>query len=145
MHLQCREQKSIMPKPGVTWMGCTRVHTMYTCTYNVRISEPALTYIAYTMYMYIYIHVHVDVCSVLTTQVHTLTVAFCLQFYLRSWSQELQVPVVSIDYSLSPEAPFPRPLDECTMAYAWILQNLPSLGVDVSHCCLFSTYMYIHV
>ena len=57
-----------------------------------------------------------------------------VQFYLRTWSQELKTPVVSIDYSLSPEAPFPRPVEECTMAYAWILQNLTLLGVCVCVC-----------
>jgi hormone-sensitive lipase len=58
------------------------------------------------------------------------------EFYLRSWSQELQCPVVSIDYSLCPDAPFPRPLEECTMAYAWILQNLALLGTTGEHIVL---------
>ena len=48
--------------------------------------------------------------------------------YLRVWSRELDTPVVSIDYSLAPEAPFPRSLNECVMAYAWILQHLDQLG-----------------
>ncbi|CAI8049801.1 Hormone-sensitive lipase [Geodia barretti] len=58
------------------------------------------------------------------------------EFYLRTWSQELKTPVVSIDYSLSPEAPFPRPVEECTMAYAWILQNLTLLGTTGEHIVL---------
>ena len=53
---------------------------------------------------------------------------FCLQFYLRKWAFELDVPIVSIDYSLSPEAPYPRALEEVVLAYCWILQNLESLG-----------------
>lgn len=51
-----------------------------------------------------------------------------IQFYLRQWAHELDVPIVSIDYSLSPEAPYPRALEECVMAYCWILQNLELLG-----------------
>ncbi|XP_037831734.1 lipase, hormone-sensitive a [Kryptolebias marmoratus] len=43
--------------------------------------------------------------------------------YLRTWSKELGVPVLSVDYSLSPEAPFPRALEECFYAYCWALNN----------------------
>ena len=56
-----------------------------------------------------------------------------LQFYLRQWSLQLDVPIVSIDYSLAPEAPFPRALEECVMAYAWILLNMEQLGI-IGHC-----------
>ncbi|XP_061659981.1 lipase, hormone-sensitive a isoform X2 [Syngnathoides biaculeatus] len=48
--------------------------------------------------------------------------------YLRSWSKELNVPVLSVDYSLSPEAPFPRALEECFYAYCWALKNCHLLG-----------------
>ncbi|PWA16791.1 hypothetical protein CCH79_00017867, partial [Gambusia affinis] len=43
--------------------------------------------------------------------------------YLRNWSKELSVPVLSVDYSLSPEAPFPRALEECFYAYCWALKH----------------------
>lgn len=64
-----------------------------------------------------------------------------LQYYLRQWSYELDVPIVSIDYSLAPEAPFPRALEECTMAYSWILQNLELLG-DL--CCESKDSIPVH-
>lgn len=51
------------------------------------------------------------------------------QNYLRSWSKELNVPVLSVDYSLSPEAPFPRALEECFYAYCWALNNCHLLGM----------------
>lgn len=51
------------------------------------------------------------------------------QNYLRTWSKELNVPILSVDYSLSPEAPFPRALEECFYAYCWALNNCHLLGM----------------
>lgn len=51
-----------------------------------------------------------------------------LQPYLKSWSQDLGVPILSVDYSLAPEAPFPRALEECFYAYCWALRNPHLLG-----------------
>lgn len=48
--------------------------------------------------------------------------------YLKSWAQELSAPILSIDYSLAPEAPFPRALEECFYAYCWALKNCHLLG-----------------
>lgn len=48
--------------------------------------------------------------------------------YLRQWAKETGVPILSIDYSLAPEAPFPRALEEVTYAYAWALKNYNLLG-----------------
>ncbi|XP_030003611.1 lipase, hormone-sensitive a isoform X2 [Sphaeramia orbicularis] len=56
--------------------------------------------------------------------------------YLRSWSKELSVPVLSVDYSLSPEAPFPRALEECFYAYCWALKNCHLLGSTAERVCL---------
>uniref|UniRef100_A0AAX7TPQ7 Hormone-sensitive lipase n=1 Tax=Astatotilapia calliptera TaxID=8154 RepID=A0AAX7TPQ7_ASTCA len=56
--------------------------------------------------------------------------------YLRSWSKELNVPVLSVDYSLSPEAPFPRALEECFYAYCWALNNCHLLGSTAERVCL---------
>ena len=50
------------------------------------------------------------------------------QFYLRKWTNELETPIVSVEYTLAPEGPFPRALEECLMAYAWALQNTAKLG-----------------
>lgn len=35
----------------------------------------------------------------------------------------LDVPILSIDYSLAPEYPFPRQLQEILYVYAWVLRN----------------------
>eukprot|EP00092_Neocalanus_flemingeri_P034140 GFUD01037127.1.p1 GENE.GFUD01037127.1~~GFUD01037127.1.p1 ORF type:complete len:459 (-),score=76.84 GFUD01037127.1:87-1301(-) len=48
--------------------------------------------------------------------------------YLHQWSSALDVPILSIDYSLAPEAPFPRALEEVFYCYVWMLNNFESLG-----------------
>ena len=50
------------------------------------------------------------------------------EIYLRYWAKELRIPILSIDYSLSPEAPFPQALNEIFFAYVWALNNLKKLG-----------------
>ncbi|XP_066575444.1 hormone-sensitive lipase isoform X2 [Amia ocellicauda] len=56
--------------------------------------------------------------------------------YLKSWSQCLSVPVLSVDYSLAPEAPFPRALEECFFAYCWALRHCHLLGWTGERVCL---------
>lgn len=56
--------------------------------------------------------------------------------YLKSWSRDLDAPVLSVDYSLAPEAPFPRALEECFYAYCWALQNCHLLGSTAERVCL---------
>ena len=48
--------------------------------------------------------------------------------YLRHWARDLQVPVLSIDYSLAPEAWFPRAVDECFHAFMWAMEHREDLG-----------------
>ncbi|KAL8219706.1 UNVERIFIED_CONTAM: hypothetical protein K2H54_031540 [Gekko kuhli] len=56
--------------------------------------------------------------------------------YLKAWAQELDAPILSIDYSLAPEAPFPRALEECFYAYCWALKNCHLLGSTAERVCL---------
>ncbi|XP_063291970.1 hormone-sensitive lipase isoform X2 [Pelobates fuscus] len=56
--------------------------------------------------------------------------------YLKTWAQELEAPILSIDYSLAPEAPFPRALEECFYAYCWALRNCRLLGSTGERVCL---------
>ncbi|MCJ8745598.1 hypothetical protein PDJAM_G00131930 [Pangasius djambal] len=56
--------------------------------------------------------------------------------YLKSWSQELNAPILSVDYSLAPEAPFPRALEECFFAYCWAIKNHELLGWTGERVCL---------
>ncbi|OXU23851.1 hypothetical protein TSAR_010329 [Trichomalopsis sarcophagae] len=49
------------------------------------------------------------------------------EVYLRTWTNELDIPILSIDYSLAPEAPYPRALEEVLYAYVWALKHANSL------------------
>ncbi|KAM6289100.1 hormone-sensitive lipase [Aegotheles albertisi] len=56
--------------------------------------------------------------------------------YLRGWARDLGAPVLSVDYALAPEAPFPRALEECFYAYCWALRNCRLLGSTAQRVCL---------
>ena len=46
--------------------------------------------------------------------------------YLRSWVNELQVPLIGIDYSLSPATQYPKAVDDVWQAYNWIIKHVES-------------------
>lgn len=50
------------------------------------------------------------------------------EVYLRHWAAALGVPVLSVDYSLAPHAPYPRALQEVYYAYCWALKHADMLG-----------------
>lgn len=50
------------------------------------------------------------------------------QVYLKSWTLWTDTPILSVDYSLAPEAPYPRAVEEVLQAYVWALNNLSLLG-----------------
>eukprot|EP01134_Creolimax_fragrantissima_P004682 CFRG4682T1 len=58
------------------------------------------------------------------------------ELYLRHWAYHLGIPIVSVDYSLAPEAPYPQALEECLQAYAWTLSNAARLGTSAKTICL---------
>lgn len=45
------------------------------------------------------------------------------EIYLRSWAHHLDVPILAIEYSLTPEAPFPRAIEEIFYIYCWVLKT----------------------
>ncbi|HYD12905.1 MAG TPA: alpha/beta hydrolase [Allosphingosinicella sp.] len=48
----------------------------------------------------------------------------------RPLAAKLGCAIVSVDYRLAPEAPFPGPLEDCYAGLAWTFANAEALGVD---------------
>jgi acetyl esterase/lipase len=65
-------------------------------------------------------HVHGGGWAAQTSKSHEL--------YLREWVKKLKIPMISVDYSLAPEAPFPRALEEVFYVYCWVLKNPQLVG-----------------
>lgn len=58
------------------------------------------------------------------------------EVYLKEWAIKLNIPILSIDYSLAPEAPFPRAHEEVFYAYCWSLENAKLLGTTAEKIIL---------
>ena len=48
--------------------------------------------------------------------------------YLHQWSKELDLPIISVQYSLAPQHPYPRAVEEVFYTYLWCLQHRSQLG-----------------
>ena len=49
--------------------------------------------------------------------------------YLKQWSKELNLPIVSVEYSLAPEFKHPTALNEISKVYKWLLTNSHQIGL----------------
>jgi len=49
---------------------------------------------------------------------------------LARWCDALDAVVVSVEYRLAPEHPYPAPLDDCYTALAWTVQHAVDLDID---------------
>jgi acetyl esterase/lipase len=43
--------------------------------------------------------------------------------YLREWTRETGIPIISCEYTLAPEEKYPVQTEECYYAYKWVVQN----------------------
>ncbi|MFJ8603131.1 alpha/beta hydrolase [Streptomyces shenzhenensis] len=49
---------------------------------------------------------------------------------LRDWSAPLGLAVVSVEYRLAPETPYPGPLEDCHAGLLWTVGHADELGID---------------
>ena len=52
-------------------------------------------------------------------------------------AEDVECVIVSVDYRLAPETPFPGPLDDCYDALSWLHQNASDLAVDPTRIAVF--------
>jgi len=51
---------------------------------------------------------------------------------ISSFAKQLGIIVVSVDYRLAPEFPYPAPVEDCYAALKWMNVNAGELGIDVN-------------
>jgi acetyl esterase/lipase len=51
-------------------------------------------------------------------------------------ARELGVVVVTVDYRLAPEHPYPAPLEDCYAGLVWTAKNADALGIDPSRIAI---------
>jgi acetyl esterase/lipase len=55
---------------------------------------------------------------------------------LASTAAELDILIVSPDYRLAPEHPYPAPVDDCHSAWKWMHENLSERGIDANRIAI---------
>jgi acetyl esterase/lipase len=61
---------------------------------------------------------------------HVLGIPEMDQPQLMQWAAELECLVLSVDYRLAPETPFPGPMDDAYSALRWLNEQSDALGID---------------
>jgi acetyl esterase/lipase len=55
---------------------------------------------------------------------------------LANTAAELDIVIVSPDYRLAPEHPYPAPVDDCHSAWKWMHENLSQRGIDANRIAI---------
>ena len=55
---------------------------------------------------------------------------------LATTALELDIVIVSPEYRLAPEHPFPTPLDDCHKAWHWLIENTAARSIDASRLAI---------
>jgi acetyl esterase/lipase len=56
--------------------------------------------------------------------------------YIIPYVRELNIPVISFDYRLLPEHPFPAALEDCYATWLWLIENSERLNIDPERICI---------
>jgi acetyl esterase/lipase len=48
------------------------------------------------------------------------------------WARDLGCAVISVEYRLAPEHPYPAPLEDCYTGLKWVVEHAAELGIDPS-------------
>ena len=59
--------------------------------------------------------------------------------YVKQLVKAVECIVVSVEYRLAPEHPFPAPLDDCYAALKWLATHAAELGVEQNHIAIGGT------
>jgi acetyl esterase/lipase len=52
------------------------------------------------------------------------------------WIQRFGVTVVSVEYRLAPENPYPAPVEDCYAGLLWVVENSAEIGIDAGRVLL---------
>nr|WP_305729555.1 alpha/beta hydrolase [Pseudomonas yamanorum] len=56
--------------------------------------------------------------------------------FFKNVLNRLDIAIVSVDYRLAPEHPFPAPLDDCYAALRWMVEHPSDLAIDVDRIAI---------
>uniref|UniRef100_A0A0N5BSJ9 Hormone-sensitive lipase n=1 Tax=Strongyloides papillosus TaxID=174720 RepID=A0A0N5BSJ9_STREA len=105
--------KVTIPIPSTAKESHTIKYRIISSVYRIHISKEREDNV-YPLSPYLIFHCHGGGYLATSSKSH--------ECYLRSWAKQSNCPIISIDYSLAPENPYPKAIEEVLYAYAYILK-----------------------